>query len=286
MEIIYLYNYRDFLVSQGDKDITYTEWGVCTENPVEDLCKLKYCYSRKIDFYHPRTDPMVSFMGPENASAQQTQYLYVDKPWAGKGGDTDLSGMKYHKGLILTVTQFTHIPMADVFKVLQYWSFEPKKRTGSISDNKKHEKHATIVQMCVGVHYNKYTMLKSKILSGTKDDLVVMVKTWAVYVVEVIKVESPEIASENKGELVASSSSNSNGAPLDAGEGPAATAPSEITSDLFADTNSKIEKLEKILKEAVDQRKGETSKIIYAISVLSCVVLFQFLIIFRLWSRS
>jgi len=28
------------------------------------------------------------------------------------------------KGVVLTVTQFDGIPMADVFKVLQYWSFE------------------------------------------------------------------------------------------------------------------------------------------------------------------
>lgn len=245
--------------------MTFTEWTICTENPPEDLCKLKYCYSRTIDFFHPRTDPMVGFMGPANASAQQMQYLYVDKPWQ---GGTDLSEMKYHKGIIFTVTQFQHIPMADVFKVLQFWSFEPKKKSAGVNS------HETTVRMHVSIHYNKYTMLKSKILSGTKDDLVVLVKAWAAYIVPIIKAAS---GAQKKTKKIRNSSPEVDSIPM---------ASADVAAGLLAETNAKIDKLEAIVITAVQQRKGEYSNVLYAVYALTGVVILQLIIIFRLWSGS
>ena len=253
-------------MAQGDKDVTFSEWEICAEPPPEDLCKLKYLYSRKIDFYHPRTDPMVGFMGPENASAQQVQYLFVDKPWEG----SDLSEMKYHCGIIFTVTQFTHIPMADVFKVLQYWSFEPAK--GNAGRNSP----STIVRMYVGVHYNKYTMLKSKILSGTKDDLTSFVKAWTVHVVDLINrlaVSRKKVRrrrkSSIKGDIVV-------GVP------PAVNQ----LDEMFAETNRKVGRVEEQLKDMIQKQKSENSSLLTAIHALVIVSAVQFVLIFRMWYRS
>lgn len=224
-----------------------------------------------MDFFHPRTDPMVSFMGPENASAQQIQYLHVSKPWQ---GGSDLSDMKFNNGVIFTVTQFTHIPMADVFKVLQYWSFEPKKDIApSINPT-------TIVRMYVGIHYNKYTMLKSKILSGTKDDLVELVKAWAKHVVKVIEAAP---STKKKAMRRRKSSLKGDGLALS----PAISSGDGVQIiDLFTETNAKVGRVEEIVKEAMQQQKSGISILIYIVTVLGIVVAIQFLMILRLWSRS
>lgn len=253
-------------MAQGDKDVTFSEWEICSENPPEDLCKLKYLYSRKIDFYHPRTDPMVGFMGPANASAQQIQYLFVDKPWQG----SDLTEMKYHCGIIFTVTQFTHIPMADVFKVLQYWSFEPKK--GIVARNNP----CTIVCMYVGVHYNKYTMLKSKILSGTKDDLTAFVKAWTVHVVDLVNalaVTRKKVRRRRKSSIKGDQ----------IGAAPALT---QLPDDSFAETNRKVDRIDAGLKELTQKLKSDNSTLLTAVYALVVVSAVQFALIFRIWSRS
>jgi hypothetical protein len=74
--------------------------------------------------------------------------------------------------VVLTITQFDGIPMADVFKVMQYWTFET-----SLS-------HAASCSVKVGLalHYIKSSMFKSQIFNGTKDELSELIKKWLVYV--------------------------------------------------------------------------------------------------------
>jgi hypothetical protein len=111
---------------------------------------------------------MVGFMGPKNATAVQQQFLYV--PEKTSAGAAILS-KKFKKGLILMVTQFQGIPMADVFKVLQYWSFEPANSDGQCT-----------VRMALAIHYCKSTMLKGSILSGSRDELIILTKEWCNYI--------------------------------------------------------------------------------------------------------
>jgi hypothetical protein len=159
---------RDFLTVQGDLEIDVGEWSTITEQPPEDLCKLKFNYTRTVSYLHPRTDSMVGFMGPKNATAVQQQFLYV--PEKSPSGLAVLS-KKFKKGLVLMVTQFQGIPMADVFKVLQYWSFEPSNSEGLCT-----------VRMALAIHYCKSTMLKGSILSGSRDELIILTKEWCNYI--------------------------------------------------------------------------------------------------------
>ena len=265
MEFLNVFYIRKFLELQGDTNISFSEWELMNESPIEDLCNLKYSYSRRVDYFHPRSDPMINFMGPKQAPAQQSQYLYVRKPSHGK----DVSSISYHSGIILTVTQFSQIPMADVFKVLQYWSFEACK---SHSKN-----YSCIVRMYVAIHYNKYTMLKSSILSGAKDDLQILVKKWTLYIADVVKVaiSSKQSRKSNNKEITNS--------PLLDDE----TCNSQILFDnlvdRLAETNKKIVHLESAMKsefEATNKLSNSLCVIIYLL--LGIVILQLFL---SLWSR-
>lgn len=261
-------NNRDYLTSQGDQDITFTEWEISKENPVEDLCKLKYAYSRKMDFFHPRTDPMINYMGPKNAPAQQMQYLYVESSWNGK----DLSEMKYHRGIIFTVTQFRDIPMADVFKVLQYWAFEPKKKLGGPSLHS----HSCIVKMYVAIHYNKFTMLKGSILSGTKDDLTVFVKKWCMYVIDKIS-QSPSMIKKRMKKRRKSSlkvidiaASDHSGFSVPDGEG--------IAQFMIA-SKSQLERLEELINSDIKAREKQYQILLMLVAICVAIIAIQFFLL-------
>ncbi len=79
--------------------------------------------------------------GPKNAPGKQRQFLYIptERDAVHIGNDyvnnisnssndsktyTSLSDLKPMRCAICTMTQFDGIPMADVFKVLQYWIFQ------------------------------------------------------------------------------------------------------------------------------------------------------------------
>jgi hypothetical protein len=105
--------------------------------------------------------------GPKNAPATQIQYLYLpckdnvhsDDDTVGNAMDK-LKQFNPTRGAVLTITQFDGIPMADVFKVMQYWSFES---TNGISD--------CIVRIGVSLHFIKSSLFKAQIVGGTKDEL-------------------------------------------------------------------------------------------------------------------
>ena len=121
--------------------------------------------------------------GPKNAPAMQKQYLYLQ----GKGKssilkrlgnrDSNTTGiasdcLSLLSGCILTVTQFDGIPMADVFKVLQYWQFEPCKSAPT--------SHTT-VRSGFSVYYIKSSLFRSQISSGVQEELTEQVHKWVAF---------------------------------------------------------------------------------------------------------
>lgn len=114
--------------------------------------------------------------GPKNAPAKQMHYLYLPI-------ETDvveakiLSSIEYLKkqspkrGVVMIVTEFTGIPMADCFKIVQYWSFE------KCSKNPKN----TNISIGVAVHFIKYTLLKAQVRDGVKEELTLVAKNWCKF---------------------------------------------------------------------------------------------------------
>jgi hypothetical protein len=127
-----------------------------------------------VDYLHPRTSMLM--FGPKNATAKQIQYLYL--PEHKSGGDA-LGIKKVHSGAILTATQFEGIPMADVFEVLQYWTFHSVQN-----------KRRTVIRVGVGLNILKTTLLKGQILTGVKEELAVLAKQWCDFSVTSVKARS------------------------------------------------------------------------------------------------
>lgn len=190
--------YADFLDSEGDLEIKHDEWKAFrNQRVVEDNSKLPFAFVRNFSYAHPRTTMLM--FGPKNAPGTQKQYLYL--PHSRKedvNGMDELKNLTPRRGLVLTVTQFDGIPMADVFKVLQYWSFD-----GDV------EKSCTHVKVGIAIFYVKSSMFKSQIFNGTKDELTEQVKKWHVFIK--MRVKNYQIASlgEDHDELESSLSSSS-----------------------------------------------------------------------------
>ena len=92
----------------------------------KDLSKLTFHFQRTCSYLHPRTSMLM--FGPKNAPAEQIQYLHIPE-WVGKEPSTvsveNLGRLEtISNALVMTTTQFDGIPMADVFKLFMYWSFE------------------------------------------------------------------------------------------------------------------------------------------------------------------
>jgi len=151
--------YWDFLSAQGELQIDCTDWVVPPVKTVtEDPTKTSFESSRKVSYLHPRADVMTVF-GPKNAPTAQTHYLH-------KLGDFSSDPRSF---LVTTITQFDGIPMADMFKIVQYWSFQYKSETE--------------VTLLVGVHVHfiKSTMFKSQVVGNVREELTVMAKKWAKF---------------------------------------------------------------------------------------------------------
>ena len=155
--------YFDFLTSEGDLDIKCDEWSPFNQNVDEDVANIKFTHYRRCDYAHPRTTMLM--FGPKNAPATQTQYLYLLGD-----SNTGLSNKKKPvKAIILTVTQFDQIPLADCFKVCQYWLFEDR------------EVDSCAVRIGIHIHFIKSTLLRGQVISGSKDELTVLVKKYCAY---------------------------------------------------------------------------------------------------------
>jgi hypothetical protein len=155
--------YFDFLTSEGDLDIKCDEWSPFNQTVAEDVAGITYTHYRRCNYAHPRTTMLM--FGPKNAPATQTQYLYL----LGDSNTGRNSKNKPVKAVILTITQFDQIPLADCFKVCQYWLFEDGV-AGSCA-----------VRIGIHIHFIKSTLLRSQVISGSKDELTVLVKKYCVY---------------------------------------------------------------------------------------------------------
>lgn len=168
--------FRDFLHSEGDLDINLGEWKPFTGTVPEDVSRLKFTYTRSCTYAHPRTTMLM--FGPKNAPAKQTQFLYVFGRGSSKNASAEGESHKSirpRRALVLTMTQFDGIPMADMFKVLQYWAFEDGRPYSKVSE-------VCSINIGVHVHFIKSTMLRGQVISGVKDELTVLAKkyiTWA-----------------------------------------------------------------------------------------------------------
>jgi len=156
--------YEKFLLSEGDLNITCDEWKPFHGTVSEDLNQIPFNYYRNFTYEHPRTTMLM--FGPKNAPAKQVQYLYL-KQGEGDGLPEARESGQY---LVLTVTQFDGIPMAEFFKVLQYWGYSSTNNNNS-------------VKTCVGlyVHFIKTTLLKGQVSSGVKDELTTLAKRWCTF---------------------------------------------------------------------------------------------------------
>ena len=171
-----LFCYSDFLIAQGDFDVKISEWAeLAEENRVrpEDISQTSFTYQRGGDFLHPRTSMLM--FGPKNALNTQNHFLYVlDNKGKHVNGDITKwfekgSGHSPVKFMLITISQFDSIPMADVFKLVQYWSFEANST------------NETIVRVGMHVHFVKFTILKSNIILGCQQELTDMSKAWVKY---------------------------------------------------------------------------------------------------------
>ncbi len=160
---------RTYLTNSGDFDVRKEEWKSLTSPVVEDVCKLGYSFCRELNYQHPRTTMLM--FGPKNAPTKQTHYLYVPFENTNNGDFTieNIAKSKITKFAILFITQFDGVPMADVFKVLQYQFYENV-------DNK------CTVRIGLQMYYIKSSMFKSQIMSGTKEELGSQIAGWLEYV--------------------------------------------------------------------------------------------------------
>jgi len=105
---------RSFLAEQGDLHIQSTEWTPLDRAVEEDVCNIPFLCSRTMKFEHPRTTMLM--IGPKNAPASQSQYLYMyqSKSYEEGGDPVRNKDTKFcpEKLIVLTVTQFDGIPLS------------------------------------------------------------------------------------------------------------------------------------------------------------------------------
>ena len=108
--------------------------------------------------------------GPKNAPTGQVQYLYL--PIGSKKlTPSELLAARPSRGVIFQLTTLQGIPMCDVFKICQYWSFT--RHGGEVG--------RTEMKIGMAIHYMKSTMFKAQIYGGTKEELTIMSLKWLQY---------------------------------------------------------------------------------------------------------
>jgi hypothetical protein len=185
--------HRNFLVSDGDFDITTSEWRDLPKEAnqlvPEDAIHFPFRQSRQFSFLHKRTTML--FIGPKNAPTSQTHYTLTDisRP-PGNFGSGSISSV-----IFLIVSKFDGVPFSDCFKVLQYWVLERSPKTDS-----------THVTCGIGVNFHKSTMMRSKIVDGVKDEMSTQVRRLLASIINSVTHGS---GSGSGGERTSSSSSSS-----------------------------------------------------------------------------
>lgn len=140
----------------------------------EDKCGFTYIRQRPCSYMHPRTSML--FIGPKNAPATQTHYLHTPH---GTDGMVDNSAGSF---LVLTMSKFDGVPLADYFKILQYWAFSTGPDPGTC-----------IVKMGLHIHLLKQTILRSQLTAGVKEELIVLSKRWLIYAARVASTPLPAL---------------------------------------------------------------------------------------------
>jgi hypothetical protein len=161
--------YTEFLESEGDLELEIEEWSAISPNspqPEGDISKLTFTHSRLLTYAHPRTSMLM--FGPKNASVTQWQYLYIAGSGVGNSVTVDnpelpIDKVKPKRYVIFTVSTFEGIPMADVFKVCQYWSFD------------KNINKTTQIRAGLYIHFVKTCFVKSQVFSGVREELFILV---------------------------------------------------------------------------------------------------------------
>jgi VAD1 Analog of StAR-related lipid transfer domain len=168
------------LTEEGDLDIGWGDWMPLANPKVpEDVSGLPFSFAREFHYSHPRTTMLM--FGPKNAPAKQTHYLYLPMKPSASNGDSGsgkeketaavtIGKQEVPKGVIMIITQFDGIPMADCFKIVQYFSFDRLEKPGSLS-----------ARVGVNVHFVKYTMLKAQVRDGVKEELSVLAQKWCAF---------------------------------------------------------------------------------------------------------
>lgn len=168
-------------------DIKGNDWQAFGQSAHEDVMKLNFTFKREFSFSHPRTTMLM--FGPKNAPTKQCHYAYLPSKIARTSTSMEeLKNCKPKKFIVLFITQFDGIPMADVFKVLQYWSFEDTDK-------------GCYAKAVLAIHYVKSSMFKGQILSGSKEEIVTQVASWFNYAEAAVKSSaknSEQIADSNR----------------------------------------------------------------------------------------
>ena len=163
--------HRDFLLGEGDEDILTDPWQPRDESSIlaEDELRLPYRHQRSFNFSHPRTTFL--FVGPKLAGAQQIQYFYSNTNASPSDAQRASSVI-----IVTTITQFKGFPMADQFRVVQYWTLSSK-------GNK------TIMKVGVKVHFIVTPLwpIKGQIVSGTEAEIKLLSVAWTKHTKEFAK---------------------------------------------------------------------------------------------------
>lgn len=176
----------NFYEAQGDFDINSSEWEQLNTNSSIKLpsdlffSSFSFIFTRKFDYKHPRTSMLM--FGPPNAIANQNQFLIFnsknfEKFYNNKVLNNNLKDEKFiqifndfssncsiYSGCFYTITKFDGIPMSDVFQVHQYLLWEPIYSSKGVLIHTK-------INYYIKVEFFKSSMFKSKIISGTREEI-------------------------------------------------------------------------------------------------------------------
>ena len=207
------------MTGEGDIEIGYSDWCSLPQNNqkiLEDSSGLAFSFTREFHYSHPRTTMLM--FGPKNAPAKQNHYIYIplknDKKDETETTASFLGRQEVPKGLIMIITQFDGIPMADCFKIVQYWSFEDSVNAVS-----------TTVRIGVFVHFVKYTMLKAQVRDGVKEEITAIANNWCKFALHRVPkivqngnnivMTTESTSSTVRSPLIVSNSNSSSGSNLD-----------------------------------------------------------------------
>jgi hypothetical protein len=200
------------------------------QHPVsEDLTKTKFQYERDWEYDHLRTTMLM--FGPKMAPTKLKQYifLYCEHETI-FDSDYTMEDITPSSMIVLNVSFCEGVPLADIFKVLQYWTFSTSL------DGKSCE-----VGIGFGIHYLKSSMFKSQIASGARDEMIKQIDDWFNYIPSILQKRQKEKAMKDgmKKKVMVT---------VD-GREEEITSPDAVTADDDDDEEDKVETLASVLED-------------------------------------